>query len=103
MAEWSERYPLTKRDVEMYVPYAAGVYRLTNKVGTKQMVFYVGQSERLGEDIMNHISRKETSECVKEHVGNFDCFFRFAQSASAEEREQIVKEQMEAYHPCCNG
>jgi len=103
MAEWSERHPLTKRDVEMYVPYSAGVYRLTNKVGEKQVVFYVGQGERLGEDIMNHVSHKESKECIKEHVGTFDCFFRFAESDSAEEREQMLKAQLEQYHPCCNA
>ena len=103
MAEWSARFPLTQRDVKMYAPLTGGVYRLTKKVGEKHLVFYVGQTESLGRQLMAHISQREQKACIKEHAETYDCWFRFAQPRTAEEKTAAVEEAVKKYHPCCNG
>ncbi len=103
MVEWSQRIPLTAADVKKYVPYTPGVYRLTNEVEERQFVFYVGQTEDLGRELMAHLTQAEPKECIREHVGKYDCSFRFAELDSAEERAQEEKRLLGRYRPFCNG
>ena len=103
MAEWSSRYSYTEANVKKYAPASGGVYRLINKNGGKYYVFYVGQSNNLERRLLEHLSPSELDACIKRHLRDYDCFFRFIEVSSSSERDRIEKEQIKEYSPSCNG
>ncbi len=103
MAEWSERYPYSERDVRAHASSTGGVYRLINKSGEKYLVFYVGQTNDLQRRLLEHLSPDEPDACIKGHVKGYSCYFRFIQISSASERVRVEKEQIQQWKPSCNG
>jgi len=103
MAEWSNMYSYTEANVKKYAPTSGGVYRLINKSGEKYYVFYVGQSNDLERRLLEHLSSSEPDSCIKRHLRDYDCYFRFIEVSSASERDRVEKEQINKYEPDCNG
>ena len=103
MAEWSSRHPYTEANVRKYAPTSGGVYRLINKSGDKYYVFYVGQSDNLERRLLEHLSRSEPDACIKRHLRDYDCSFRFIKISSSTERDRVEREQIQEYNPDCNG
>lgn len=101
MAEWSNRYLYTKDNVKKYAPTKGGVYRLINEKDSKFYVFYVGQSNDLERRLLEHISDSEENKCIKKHLKDYTCHFRFAEVSSSE-RDKLEKEQIDEYKPDCN-
>ena len=103
MAEWSNRYAYTEANVGKYAPTSGGVYRLIYKSGDDYYVFYVGQSDDLERRLLEHLSSNEPDACIKRHLRDYSCFFRFLDVSSASEKDRIEKEQIKKYNPPCNG
>jgi len=103
MAEWSSRYSYTEANVRKYAPTSGGVYRLINKSGDKHYVFYVGQSDNLERRLLEHLSRSEPDACIKRHLREYNCYFRFIEISSSSERDKVEQEQIDEYNPDCNG
>ena len=103
MAEWSSRHSYTEANVRKYAPTSGGVYRLIYKSKEKHPVFYVGKSDNLERRLLEHLSPSEPDACIKRHLRDYDCFFRFIEASSASERDRIEKEQIKEYSPSCNG
>ena len=102
MADWSSRYSYTEDNVRRYAPTSGGVYRLINKSGEKHYVFYVGQSDNLERRLLEHLSASEPDACIRRHLRDCSCFFRFIEVASQSERDRIEKARIEEYKPSCN-
>ena len=103
MADWSKRYPYTEDDVRKHAPSKGGVYRLIYKKGEKYYVFYVGQSDDLERRLLEHLGTSEPNSCIKRHLRDYSCFFRFLSVSSQVDRDRIEYEEIEEYKPTCNG
>ncbi len=103
MAEWSSRHLYTEANVRKYAPTGGGVYRLINKSGDKHYVFYVGKGENLERRLLQHLGSSEPDDCIKKHLRDYDCFFRFIEISSSSERDRVEQEQIIKYKPDCNG
>ncbi len=103
MAEWSSRHSYTEANVRKYAPTSGGVYRLIYKSKEKHPVFYVGQSDNLERRLLEHLSPSEPDACIKRHLRDYDCFFRFIEVSSSSERDKVEQEQIDKYNPDCNG
>ena len=103
MANWSNRYSYTEENVNKYAPLTAGVYRLIYKKDDNYYVFYVGQSNNLERRLLEHLSSSETDICIKRHLRDYSCFFRFIEISSQDERSRIEREQIDKYNPDCNN
>lgn len=101
MAEWSIMYEYTKDNVDKYAPESGGVYRLS--YSNDYIVFYVGQSKNLKARLHYHLSPSEVDKCIKKHLSKYDCYFRFVEIASEDERIKVESEQIKKYTPECNG
>jgi len=103
MAEWSSRHPYNEENVRKYAPTGGGVYRLIYKKGEEFFVFYVGQSENLERRLLEHLDPNEPDACIRRHVREHSCYFRWLEVSSAAERDRIEREQIKKYTPTCNG
>jgi excinuclease UvrABC nuclease subunit len=102
MSEWSERYLYNEANVKRFAPSNGGVYRLINQDGEKYHVFYVGQSDNLERRLLEHLNSSEPNTCIKRHLREYGCYFRFVQVSYQSDRDKIEKEQIEEYRPSCN-
>jgi excinuclease UvrABC nuclease subunit len=102
MNQWSERYPYTEANVQKYAPVSGGVYRLINKNGDNYYVFYIGESDNLKRRLLEHLAPSEPNACIKRHLLVYNCFFRFLEVNSSQERSRIEQEQIKEYDPTCN-
>lgn len=103
MATWSNRNSYTKTNVQKYAPLTSGVYRLIYKKGDEYYVFYVGQSNNLERRLLEHLSSSEEDPCIKRHLRDYECFFRFVEISSLDERNRLEREQIQEYSPNCNS
>lgn len=102
MGNWSNLYSYTEQNVKKYAPPIGGVYRLSCKKNGKYYVFYVGQSNNLERRLLEHLSPSETDSCIKRHLRDYDCFFRFIEISSLDERNRVERDQIDKYDPPCN-
>ena len=103
MPEWIDRVPYNSGTVDLYAPETAGVYRLIYKSNDDYYVFYVGQSDNLKERLKDHLSPGEPNECIKNHLKNHDCFFRYIEIGTQSERDRIEREEIDHWKPSCNA
>lgn len=103
MANWSNRYSYTETNVKKYAPLTGGVYRLIYKKGEDYFVFYVGQSNNISRRLIEHLSPSEADSCIKRHLRDYECFFRFIEISSLDERNRVEREQIGKYEPPCNS
>lgn len=102
MAKWSSRHPYTDSNVDLYAPISGGVYGLIYKSSEKYYVFYVGESDNLERRLHEHLNPSESDECIKRHLRNYTCYFRFIKIDSQAERERVEESEIEEYKPSCN-
>ena len=103
MNNWSSKYRYTEAYVKQHAPLTGGVYRLIYQKGTDYYVFYVGQSDNLQRRLMDHLGASEKDFCIKRHLRDYSCFFRYIEIPSLDERLRIEREQIQEYNPECNG
>ena len=103
MADWSDRYAYTEANVRAYAPTSEGVYRLIYKESEKYLVFYVVQSEDIEGRLLEHLSPSEPNSCIRRHLRDYSCFFRFLKVETEAERLRVEREQIKEYNPTCNG
>ena len=101
--DWSTRYSYTENNVERYAPTSGGVYRLIYQSGDKFYPFYIGRSNDLRRRLLEHISPSEVDSCIKRHLRNNTCFFRFVTISSKTDRITEEQAQIREYNPNCNG
>ncbi len=102
MSEWTDRYRYTQENVDSHAPSSPGIYRLIYHSGDKYYVFYVGQSDSLQQRLGEHLNSSEPNACIKRHLKDYTCYFRYMEISTQVERDRIEKEQIEEYSPSCN-
>ena len=103
MSEWTDRYKYSEENVNAHIPQVGGVYRLLYHSENKYYVFYVGQTDNLKRRLFEHINTSEPDECIKKHIVNHSCYFRYLEVNSQPERDRIEGQQINEYNPSCNG
>jgi excinuclease UvrABC nuclease subunit len=103
MAEWSVRYKYTEDDVNQYALDKPGVYRLIYQTGDNYYVFYVGQALSLKKRLLEHLGPSEQNACIKKHLRDYTCFFRYLEVSIQAERDRVEKEQITEWNPACNA
>jgi len=103
MSNWSGRYRYNNTNVNRYAPSNGGVYRLIHNENEKFYPFYIGQSNDLKRRLLEHLSSSEPDVCIKRHLRDYTCYFRFIEIASQSERDRVERQQIEEYNPACNG
>lgn len=103
---WSPLFHLDKERIEKIPVNSKGVYRLSSKNESdgKYYVFYVGESEDLKKELLNHISDNEENICIKNFVGatKLQCAFRYSIIDELEFRMAFVRMAYNLYQPVCN-
>jgi len=102
MGEWTRRYEYIDSNVEL-VPQKGGVYRLIYNSGDRYYVFYVGQTENLQRRLNEHLSPSEPDACIKKHLDNYNCYFRYITVNTQQERDRVELQQINEYNPTCNN
>jgi len=100
---WSIRYPWNKENVNRYTPERGGVYRLIYESSGKYYVFYVGQSNNLRRRLIEHLSPFEPDACIRRHLQQHTCYFRFIIIESEFERRMEEGTEIREYNPSCNS
>lgn len=103
MADWSSRYEYTEANVKAYAPTSGGVYRLIYHSGGKFIIFYVGQTDNLERRLLEHLSPSESNACIRRHLRDYTCYFRFLDVSTEADRLRIEQEQIKEYNPDCNS
>jgi len=104
MSEWSGRLDYTEANVRKYAPTAGGVYRLVYKKDANTFtVFYVGQSDNLERRLLEHLADSESDACIKRHLNNYSCYFRYLGVSTQSERDKAEQQQISEYSPSCNN
>jgi excinuclease UvrABC nuclease subunit len=103
MNSWSDMYPYSEAYVKQHAPLAGGVYRLIYQKGNDYYVFYVGQSDNLQRRLLEHLGASEKDLCIKRHLRDYSCSFRYIEISSLDERLRVESEQIKKYNPTCNG
>jgi len=99
---WSSVLEYTESNVLRYAPKEGGVYRLSYKSGDKLPMFYVGQASDLEERLLRHLSATEPDDCIRRHVRDYKCYFRYAKIASIQNRNCAERALYDEYKPTCN-
>lgn len=99
MGEWTNRYRYIQENVDSHVPSKPGIYRLIYHSGDKYYVFYIGQSDNLQQRLGEHLNSSEPNVCIKKHLKDYTCYFRYIEISTQAERDKIEKEQIEEYSP----
>ena len=99
---WSTRYEYTGSNVNVHAPTSGGVYRLMYKSGDEYQVFYVGQAGNIDERLRQHLAGTEPDACIKRHLRDYTCYFRYAEIASIADRNGAERALYDKYKPTCN-
>jgi excinuclease UvrABC nuclease subunit len=102
MEEWSMRYEYTESEVKQHAPDRSGVYRLIYRTGDNYYVFYIGQAASLKDRLLEHLSTNEPNLCIKKHLKDYTCFFRYLEVSTQDERDKVEKEEIARWSPDCN-
>lgn len=100
--EWSDFHYHTVSNVEIFAPRCAGVYKLFYFVANRSQLFYIGQTENLRKELLNHLSDTEPNVCIRRHFGYYACYFQFPCVTSQLEREGAERSLYDHYRPSCN-
>jgi len=100
---WSSVLEYTESNVLGYAPKKGGVYGLSYESGDEFPMFYVGQASDLQERLLQHLSVSEPDACIKNHVRNYKCYFRYAKVASIDDRNGVERALYDhSNKPTCN-
>jgi len=97
----SKRYSYTEKDVNAHVPETGGVYALIYE-DAQFIVFYVGQSGNLRKRLLEHLSPRVSSFCIKMYLEKYSCYFKFIEISSQAERDTVEKKAIRKWEPHCN-
>ncbi len=100
--DWSLRYEYTGSNVNVHAPTSGGVYRLIYKSDDKYYVFYVGQAGDIDERLRQHLAVTEPDACIKRHIRDYTCYFRYAKIESIADRNGAERALYDKYEPTCN-
>ena len=109
LLDWSPVLEYSERNVIMYAPPDGGVYCLSYQSDDEHMVFYVAQAPSLEERLLQHLPATEPNDCIKRHLQNYKCSFRFAkignrfaETATIVKRNGAERALYDKYQPTCN-
>jgi len=95
--------------VTMHAPSDGGIYCLSYQSGNENTVFYVGQAPSLMEGLRVHLLATEPNTCLKQHIQDYKCSFRyakignrFASEATITNRNGAERALYDKYQPTCN-
>ncbi len=100
---WSKLQLLTSALIGN-IPNEAGIYRLTYKATDgSYYAFYVGRSETSIKEDLGVITKGKTDNpCIKSHLENLECYFRYALVKDPEERKNAERSIYDHFKPKCN-
>lgn len=99
---WSELRKYNEENVKKVVPTGKeGVYRLSYQKEERYIIFYVGRGN-LQERLSAHLQPSESNECIKQHLKDYDCYFRFAIIEDEKDRMDVEWWMVKHYKPKCN-
>ena len=100
---WSSRYEYTGSNVNVHAPTSGGVYRLMYKSDDEYSVFYVGQAGNIDERLRQHLAVTEPDACIKRHLRDYTCYFRYALVPSLTDRNGAERALYDHFNkPTCN-
>lgn len=100
--EWSNLLPLDLSVINNIDP-KPGIYRLAYKASDgSYYVFYVGRAESVREDLIKLASKDTDNPCVKTHLENLECYFRYALVTDEKTRRDVERSIYEHFRPKCN-
>lgn len=102
MSEWSKKHEYTDSSVQDNAPSTSGAYRLVYHLGESYYVFYVGQSDDLKRRLAEHLSESGGNACIKKHIKDYPCYFRFIELSTQREKDVMEQEEITKYNPMCN-
>ena len=100
--QWSKRHVCSEQQILESVPDGAGVYLLVCKRGSMHRVFYAGQTENLKQGLLGQLNG-DSNTCVKKHLSEDECFFRFAEVNNLNDRKDLAHKMIVDYRPECNA
>lgn len=97
---WSKLIPLKNEEIEK-LDDIGGVYRISKKAEDgKYYVFFVGSADNLKENLLTHLSDKETNSRLKNYLQQGkDFVFRYAVIKERNIQEAIEKQMYKHYLP----
>ena len=99
---WSTRFEYNEENVKGVVPIdKEGVYRLIFLKNQDYLVFYVGLGN-LEDRLLSHLQASEPDECIKSHLENYKCYFRFAVIENEKDQMDVEWWIVKHYEPKCN-
>ncbi len=100
---WSQTLPLTQVSIEA-VEAKSGIYRLSYQSAEGPLyVFFVGRSDTsLKEDLMKLAHRESDNVCIKTHLENLECYFKYAIVEDENYRKNSERSLYEHFKPKCN-
>lgn len=100
---WSPLIAFNQENIDK-ISNISGVYRLSYKsVDGNYYVFYIGRSDdSINTSLNAHLNNLIDNPCIKAHLNNLPCYFRFVQVENTEERKNIEKTLYSIYNPKCN-
>jgi len=101
--KWTKFSPLDEQTVEKLENNLMGVYRLTYlSTDGSHYVFFVSNSEKSIKDTLkHHLSSDDSNACIKSHLRNLKCFFRYAETEK-KDLKNITRTIYEHFNPKCN-
>jgi hypothetical protein len=95
--------PCDAHAVTRRVQRRGGVYKLLSRRSSKKFEpFYVGESDDLLEELLNHLKSGESNKCVRDTLRTKDCMFRFAYVESEQQRKGAERFLFDYYKGLCN-
>ena len=101
---WTKLISFNRSLVEQ-IKTEPGVFRLAYKATDGAFyTFYVGSANKsLREDLLSILDGKLDNICVKIHLENLECFFRYTIIGLEEERKNVLKTVYDHFKPKCNA
>jgi len=107
--DWSPVLDYTELKVTLHAPSDGGVYYLSYQSDNGNTVFYIGKAPNLMEGLRAHLSADESNACIKRHLQDYKCSFRyakignrFATEATIANRNGAERALYDNYQPTCN-
>ena len=100
--EWKGYYSYNAENLDK-VPSDAGVYKISVKLKNERLKpFYVGQANDLKDRLSDHLQDYEPNDCVKKHVRDYICHFKYALVSRQSDRDGAERALYQHYKPECN-
>lgn len=99
---WSKLLELDQNSLNQLTDNLIGVFRLSKVEGDKNIVFFVGGSENIKQDLLNCLAETFSNDCVKATVASYKCYFRYSLIKDQEVRNAVIRKMFKVYQPSCN-